>query len=609
MAALERVYALRNSFNIAAVNMSLGGGRYYSACDTDPRKPLIDNLRAAGIATVISAGNSYYTDSMGAPACISSAISVASTCVAGGSWACALGTNGMASYSNVSPLTSIAAPGSVITSSVPGGGYEGWHGTSMAAPHVAGAWALHKHWQPTASVSAVLATMQSNGVTINDTRAGGTVTGLKRINLSYIGAGSTFALTVSKAGTAASLGTVSSAPAGISCGSDCSESYASGTSVTLTASAPAGAVFAGWGGACSGTASSCVVTMSAARAVTATFNTAPAATYQFSATGYTVTEGTPSVLVTVTRSSGTTAGSVNYATSNGTASSGLDYTATSGMLSFGGGVLSATFSVPISNDSIVESAETFNLSLSAPVGGTLGSPSSAVVTINDNDVAGSSVFKLSAATYSVNEAAGVATIRVTRTGTTAAASVRYATSNGSATAGADYTSTSGVLNFPVGVAALSFTVPINNDLLDEANETFNVTLSSPSGGTLGSPATAVVTIADNEVTPVLQFSVATTSVNEGAGTVTLTVTRNSSVGTSSVSFATSNGTATAGSDYTSRTGTVSFAAGETSKTFTVVIRNDTARESTENFRVTLSSPTGAVLGARSVATVNIVDND
>ena len=79
-----------------------------------------------------------------------------------------------------------------------------------------------------------------------------------------------YALTVTKAGTGS--GTVTSSPAGVNCGSDCSESYASGTNVTLTAAAASGSTFAGWSGACSGTGS-CAATMSAARSVTATFNT------------------------------------------------------------------------------------------------------------------------------------------------------------------------------------------------------------------------------------------------------------------------------------------------------------------------------------------------
>ncbi len=80
----------------------------------------------------------------------------------------------------------------------------------------------------------------------------------------------TYALTVARGGTGG--GTVTSAPAGISCGSTCSASYASGTAVTLSASPAAGSTFAGWSGACAGTGS-CTVTMTAARSVTAAFET------------------------------------------------------------------------------------------------------------------------------------------------------------------------------------------------------------------------------------------------------------------------------------------------------------------------------------------------
>lgn len=87
--------------------------------------------------------------------------------------------------------------------------------------------------------------------------------------------GHTYALTVSKDGNGD--GTVTSVPAGIDCGGDCSEEFPSGTGVTLSASAGGESTFAGWSGACSGTGT-CVVTMSQERSVTATFhsNTVPA---------------------------------------------------------------------------------------------------------------------------------------------------------------------------------------------------------------------------------------------------------------------------------------------------------------------------------------------
>ncbi len=95
------------------------------------------------------------------------------------------------------------------------------------------------------------------------------MTQARSVTATFNSTGTTFALSVSKAGTGA--GTVTSSPAGVNCGNTCSASYASGTSVTLTAAASSGSTFAGWSGACTGTGA-CTVSMTAARSVTATFN-------------------------------------------------------------------------------------------------------------------------------------------------------------------------------------------------------------------------------------------------------------------------------------------------------------------------------------------------
>ncbi|NMQ18949.1 hypothetical protein E4P82_06835 [Candidatus Competibacter phosphatis] len=159
---LERVYALRNSYQIASVNMSIGGGKYTSNCDSNSRKSTIDNLRAVGIATVISSGNEGYTDAISAPACISSAVSVGSTTK----------SDIVSSFSNSASFLDLLAPGSSINSSVPGGGYESWNGTSMAAPHVAGAWAVLKQAKPAAGVAEVLNALKSTGKAVTDARNG-----------------------------------------------------------------------------------------------------------------------------------------------------------------------------------------------------------------------------------------------------------------------------------------------------------------------------------------------------------------------------------------------------------------------------------------------------
>jgi hypothetical protein len=177
VAALERVYALRDTYNIAAVNMSLGGGKYTDQADCDDnnpsRKDAIDNLRAVGIATVISAGNDGYTDGISGPSCISSAISVGAT----------TDNDYVALFSNISPLVDLLAPGSAITSAVPGGSTAPKQGTSMSAPHVSGAWAVLKQAAPGASVATILSSLQTTATLVDDLRAGGVETSMSRINV------------------------------------------------------------------------------------------------------------------------------------------------------------------------------------------------------------------------------------------------------------------------------------------------------------------------------------------------------------------------------------------------------------------------------------------
>ena len=109
------------------------------------------------------------------------------------------------------------------------------------------------------------------------------------------------------------------------------------------------------------------------------------------------------------------------------------------------------------------------------------------------------VVGLSATTYTVDEGAGTVTVTVQRTdGSEGTVTVNYATSNGTATAPADYTATSGTLTFGPGVTTQSFTIPIVEDTIAEAAETFTVALTGPTGGAALGTATATITITDNE---------------------------------------------------------------------------------------------------------------
>lgn len=157
---------------VASVNMSVGGGRSDEACDDDPRKAAFDALRAAGVAPVVSAGNSGFTNASGRPACISSAITVGSTTK----------EDAVSPFSNIAPIVDILAPGSAIMSSVPGGGFGGKSGTSMAAPHIAGVFAVLRGKFPSASIDDLEAAIKSTGTPVRDSRPEGRHT-LPRINI------------------------------------------------------------------------------------------------------------------------------------------------------------------------------------------------------------------------------------------------------------------------------------------------------------------------------------------------------------------------------------------------------------------------------------------
>ena len=169
-AALDWLFSVRGTYNIASVNMSLGGGKYsnQSTCDSVNAsiKTAIDNLRSAGIATVIASGNDTYCDGIDAPACISSAVAVGAVY----DW------DAEAYFNNWhEDLMDLWAPGYSIYSSTGDNdvSYESWNGTSMATPHVAGAWAILKQAFPSESVTSILNKIINNGVSVTTLCAGG----------------------------------------------------------------------------------------------------------------------------------------------------------------------------------------------------------------------------------------------------------------------------------------------------------------------------------------------------------------------------------------------------------------------------------------------------
>jgi hypothetical protein len=236
------------------------------------------------------------------------------------------------------------------------------------------------------------------------------------------------------------------------------------------------------------------------------FNPPQPGTLQFSAASFTVMENDTSLEISVTRTAGSKGTvSVQYRITGGTATVGTDYTMTPYTLNWADGDTEAkNFTVNPINDSDPEGDETFTIELYNPENATIGSPNSATVTIEDDDITSNhGTLQLSTATKTVAENAGTVTITVTRTeGSDGNITIDYATSDDSATAGSDYTETSDTLNWTDGESAdKTFDVGITDDSSEEDDETFIVSLGNPTGGAqLGSPDTATVTIRDDDKT-------------------------------------------------------------------------------------------------------------
>lgn len=198
--------------------------------------------------------------------------------------------------------------------------------------------------------------------------------------------------------------------------------------------------------------------------------------------------------------------------------------------------------------------------------------------------------------------------------------VNFSTVDGTATAGSDYTATSGTLTFAPGVSTQRITLPIKSDTVVEPDETFSINLSNALNATV-SKARGTGTIRNDDAaptptpvpSPLPTISINNTSTTEGdTGTknaafeVRLSRSSNQEV---KVNFDTADGTAKAGSDYTAATGVVTFAPGTTTQTVLIPIVGDTVVEADETFSVKLSSPSTNAAIAKAEGMGTILNND
>src|SRR6185436_2089763 len=362
---------------------------------------------------------------------------------------------------------------------------------------------------------------------------------------------------------------------------------------------------------------------------------------QFSATAYTVTEGTGATITVLRGGSTTGTVSVPYTTADGSATAPTHYATKTGTLVFPAGSKSQSFTVTTVNTSLVDGDRTVTLSLGAPTGGAVVGPNAAAtLTIKDNDAPGT--FQFGAATYSVVEG-GASPVIVTRTGGSGGTVVlTWAATGGSAAGGllptapgADYAPMSGSLTFGPGITSRPIPLTIVNDTIAEDSKTVVLELtgivsSNAGAASIVAPSATTLTILDNDLGGTIEFMTTAVSVaeNVAGGKATLTVKR-SVTGTTPlasgvlVDYAvTPAGTsAVLNDDYKLPGTTLTFAAGQTSVPLQVTIVNDVntpVAEANKTIQITLSNPrsigpaTGGnkpVLGMATSATVTILDEE
>ena len=306
---------------------------------------------------------------------------------------------------------------------------------------------------------------------------------------------------------------------------------------------------------------------------------------------------------------------VAYSTADVTAAAGSDYTAPAAgaMETITAGSTTATVSVPLVNDDVAEDVETFRLVVSSAVNASRGD-SVGVATVTDDDGLVQILVDDPAAVYEGDGASAVFTVRLSRAHPTEAVNVDFATADGTAIAGADYTHTSDTLTFAATETVKTVSVALINDDVAEPAETFGLVLSSPGSNAELGDGEATVLIRDDDGLPTVSVTDAATR-TEGA-TASFTVTLSRAVPQEvTVDYATrTDPTAAAetaavpGQDYTAASATVTFAARATEATVTVPLLGDALDEHTETFWLRLNSPVGATI-ADGTATGTIADDD
>ena len=284
-----------------------------------------------------------------------------------------------------------------------------------------------------------------------------------------------------------------------------------------------------------------------------------------------ITTGT--IMVTLSAVSGVPV-AVTYDVTDGTATAPGDFADPGGPLLFPPGVTTQVIAIDVVGDTLDEDDEAFTLTLTSVQGAVLGNATCAV-TIPDDDAL--PALAITPVTASEGSPRGLPFVVTLTPASARPVTVGYATSDGTAGA-ADYTATSGVLDFLPGETARMIVVPVTGDTRDEPDETMRLTLAGPTGATLLT-AQATGTITDDDLTPSLAIADAVVREDDAGLVLAFPVTLSAaSGGDVTFTFGTTPGTAAAGVDYDTTSGMRTIAAGATAATIEVPIHADAVGE-------------------------------
>jgi len=294
---------------------------------------------------------------------------------------------------------------------------------------------------------------------------------------------------------------------------------------------------------------------------------------------------------------------VNYATVDGTASSGKDYTSNSGQLTFAPGESSKSITLETIDNELDEDNRGLTVRFDNPSNAELSFTTLNVLLLDEDEAPVVSAFS-----SSVTEGQPLTVSFTLSAESGKNVTFEYATSNGDAIAGQDYSSKTGLVTIAAGDQIATVSIDSLEDLIDEDSEAFNLILSNVSGATLKSTSVNLV-LNDNDDAP--EVSILDTTVSEGAGSAEVQVKLDAASGkTITVDYsASASGNGSAITDFIPTSGQLTFAPGQTEKTISITILDDNIKEPDESFSVGLGRLANATSSANNFSASVLIEDD